>query len=91
MPAHPTSAQAVELLAQTLSRNSNLSKGDDGRAASRAALERDPRGRRGWYSRLMGADEEGTLTRLNAHRREFLAFRPDRSLQRGRSQKFHQG
>ena len=24
------------------------------------------------YSRLMGADEEGTLTRLNAHRREFL-------------------
>jgi len=24
------------------------------------------------YSRLMGADEEGTLARLNAHRREFL-------------------
>src|SRR5690349_15736307 len=24
------------------------------------------------YSRLMGADEEGTLLRLNAHRREFL-------------------
>ena len=24
------------------------------------------------YSRLMGADEEGTLSRLNAHRREFL-------------------
>ena len=24
------------------------------------------------YSRLMGVDEEGTLTRLNAHRREFL-------------------
>jgi adenylate cyclase len=24
------------------------------------------------YSRLMGTDEEGTLTRLNAHRREFL-------------------
>jgi adenylate cyclase len=24
------------------------------------------------YSRLMGLDEEGTLTRLNAHRREFL-------------------
>jgi adenylate cyclase len=24
------------------------------------------------YSRLMGADEEGTLRRLNAHRREFL-------------------
>lgn len=24
------------------------------------------------YSRLMGADEEGTLKRLNAHRREFL-------------------
>jgi TolB-like protein/class 3 adenylate cyclase len=24
------------------------------------------------YSRLMGADEEGTLTRLNTHRREFL-------------------
>ena len=24
------------------------------------------------YSRLMGADEEGTLFRLNAHRREFL-------------------
>jgi adenylate cyclase len=24
------------------------------------------------YSRLMGADEEGTLTQLNAHRREFL-------------------
>jgi len=24
------------------------------------------------YSRLMGIDEEGTLTRLNAHRREFL-------------------
>ena len=24
------------------------------------------------YSRLMGADEEGTLARMNAHRREFL-------------------
>src|SRR5262249_34382441 len=24
------------------------------------------------YSRMMGADEEGTLLRLNAHRREFL-------------------
>ena len=24
------------------------------------------------YSRLMGVDEEGTLSRLNAHRREFL-------------------
>src|SRR5258707_5165699 len=24
------------------------------------------------YSRLMGADEEGTLARVNAHRREFL-------------------
>src|SRR5205823_11080578 len=24
------------------------------------------------YSRLMGADEEGTLSRLNTHRREFL-------------------
>jgi class 3 adenylate cyclase len=24
------------------------------------------------YSRLMGADEEGTLLRLNKHRREFL-------------------
>ena len=24
------------------------------------------------YSRLMGADEEGTLSRLNVHRREFL-------------------
>ena len=24
------------------------------------------------HSRLMGADEEGTLLRLNAHRREFL-------------------
>ena len=24
------------------------------------------------YSRLMGVDEEGTLARLNAHRREFL-------------------
>ena len=24
------------------------------------------------YSRLMGIDEEGTLKRLNAHRREFL-------------------
>ena len=24
------------------------------------------------YSRLMGADEEGTLKRMNAHRREFL-------------------
>jgi adenylate cyclase len=24
------------------------------------------------YSRRMGADEEGTLTRLNIHRREFL-------------------
>ena len=24
------------------------------------------------YSRLMGADEEGTLARLNAHRRELL-------------------
>src|SRR6516165_5106949 len=24
------------------------------------------------YSRLMGTDEEGTLARLNAHRREFL-------------------
>jgi adenylate cyclase len=24
------------------------------------------------YSRLMGADEEGTLARLNSHRREFL-------------------
>jgi adenylate cyclase len=24
------------------------------------------------YSRLMGADEEGTLARLNAHRREYL-------------------
>jgi adenylate cyclase len=24
------------------------------------------------YSRLMGADEEHTLSRLNAHRREFL-------------------
>jgi adenylate cyclase len=24
------------------------------------------------YSRLMGADEEGTLARLNTHRREFL-------------------
>ena len=24
------------------------------------------------YSRLMGADEEDTLSRLNAHRREFL-------------------
>ena len=24
------------------------------------------------YSRLMGADEEGTLSRLNAHRREIL-------------------
>jgi adenylate cyclase len=24
------------------------------------------------YSRLMGADEEGTLARLNAHRLEFL-------------------
>ena len=24
------------------------------------------------YSRLMGADEEGTLPRMNAHRREFL-------------------
>jgi adenylate cyclase len=24
------------------------------------------------YSRLMGTDEEGTLSRLNAHRREFL-------------------
>jgi adenylate cyclase len=24
------------------------------------------------YRRLMGADEEGTLARLNAHRREFL-------------------
>jgi adenylate cyclase len=24
------------------------------------------------YSRLMGADEEGTLSRINVHRREFL-------------------
>ena len=24
------------------------------------------------YSRLMGADEEGTLARLNTHRREFI-------------------
>ena len=24
------------------------------------------------YSRMMGADEEGTLLRLNAHRRQFL-------------------
>jgi adenylate cyclase len=24
------------------------------------------------YSRMMGADEEGTLLRLNAHRRKFL-------------------
>src|SRR3974377_1829083 len=24
------------------------------------------------YSRMMGADEEGTLSRLNTHRREFL-------------------
>ena len=24
------------------------------------------------YSRMMGADEEGTLLRLNTHRREFL-------------------
>ena len=28
-PAHPSSAQAVELLVQTLSRNSNLSRGDE--------------------------------------------------------------
>ena len=34
------------------------------------------------YSRLMGADEEGTLARLNAHRREFLA--PKIAQHRGR-------
>jgi TolB-like protein len=34
------------------------------------------------YSRLMGADEEGTLSRLNAHRREFLE--PKISEHRGR-------
>src|SRR5207247_7360766 len=33
---------------------------------------RDPRGRCGGYSRLMGADEEGTLERLKALRREFV-------------------
>jgi len=34
------------------------------------------------YSRLMGADEEGTLARLNAHRREFLE--PNIAEHRGR-------
>src|SRR5215467_6975793 len=34
------------------------------------------------YSRLMGADEEGTLARLNAHRREFLE--PTIAAHRGR-------
>jgi adenylate cyclase len=34
------------------------------------------------YSRLMGADEEGTLARMNAHRREFLE--PTIALHRGR-------
>jgi adenylate cyclase len=34
------------------------------------------------YSRLMGADEEGTLARLNAHRREFLE--PNIAAHRGR-------
>jgi adenylate cyclase len=34
------------------------------------------------YSRLMGADEEGTLARLNAHRREFLE--PNVAEHRGR-------
>jgi adenylate cyclase len=34
------------------------------------------------YSRLMGADEEGTLARLNAHRREFLE--PTTAEHRGR-------
>ncbi len=33
---------------------------------------RDPRCRRGGYSRLMGADAEGTLERLKALRREFF-------------------
>ena len=34
------------------------------------------------YSRLMGADEEGTLARVNAHRREFLD--PEIAEHRGR-------
>ena len=34
------------------------------------------------YSRLMGVDEEGTLARLNSHRREFLD--PKISEHRGR-------
>ena len=34
------------------------------------------------YSRLMGADEEGTFARLNAHRREFLE--PTIAAHRGR-------
>ncbi len=33
---------------------------------------RDPRRRCGGYSRLMGADEEGTLERLKALRRDFV-------------------
>jgi adenylate cyclase len=37
------------------------------------------------YSRLMGVDEEGTLARLNAHRREFLD--PKISEHRGRTVK----